>query len=245
MSMEIQRNSKLAWNITISLECSINTPIWIRLDLVQCGNDHINTLIRQWQSFDSQITEELLIANGRRQWSLHRSSTNEMPLEIPIFINTTWAYTNTYSCRWPHTHIPYYAVSLIRKRALFIRRYTRNLVDAGNGKFNLMIVCWGEGHGSAIHDHAGTHCFMKMLQGELREIRYDWPTVVDDQIDGCPNADIACQPDANGEYNSEELNEISRATMELNSVRYINGKYFMTNYAIPLYMYSVNPLIVE
>lgn len=102
------------------------------------------------------------------------------------------------------------------------------MVDAGNGKFNLMIVCWGEGHGSAIHDHAGTHCFMKMLQGELREIRYDWPTVADDhEIDGCPNADIACQPDANGEYNSEELNEISRCTMELNSVRYINGKYFI------------------
>ncbi|KAJ7427564.1 Cysteine dioxygenase type 1 [Willisornis vidua] len=26
-------------------------------------------------------------------------------------------------------------------------RYTRNLVDNGNGKFNLMILCWGEGHG--------------------------------------------------------------------------------------------------
>lgn len=26
-------------------------------------------------------------------------------------------------------------------------RYTRNLVDEGNGKFNLMILCWGEGHG--------------------------------------------------------------------------------------------------
>lgn len=110
---------------------------------------------------------------------------------------------------------------------LYIHRYTRNLVDAGNGKYNLMIVCWGEGHGSAIHDHAGTHCFMKMLQGELREIRYDWPSVVDDQIDGCPNADIACQPDANGEYNSDELNETSRGIMELNSVRYINGKYLM------------------
>jgi len=24
-------------------------------------------------------------------------------------------------------------------------RYTRNLVDDGNGKFNLMILCWGPG----------------------------------------------------------------------------------------------------
>lgn len=87
-----------------------------------------------------------------------------------------------------------------------------------------MIVCWGEGHGSAIHDHAGTHCFMKMLQGELREIRYEWPSVVDDQLDASPIGDISVQPDANGEYNSEELQEIGRGTMEMNSVRYINGK---------------------
>ncbi|KAG8335501.1 Cysteine dioxygenase [Homalodisca vitripennis] len=63
-----------------------------------------------------------------------------------------------------------------RKYARFDRyRYTRNLVDEGNGKFNLMILCWGEGHGSAIHDHANAHCFMKMLEGELSEIRFDWP----------------------------------------------------------------------
>uniref|UniRef100_A0A8D2ZVA8 Cysteine dioxygenase n=1 Tax=Scophthalmus maximus TaxID=52904 RepID=A0A8D2ZVA8_SCOMX len=36
-------------------------------------------------------------------------------------------------------------------------RYTRNLVDEGNGKFNLMILCWGEGHGSSIHDHTNSH----------------------------------------------------------------------------------------
>lgn len=42
-----------------------------------------------------------------------------------------------------------------RKFAKFDRyRYTRNLVDEGNGKFNLMLLCWGEGHGSAVHDHA-------------------------------------------------------------------------------------------
>ena len=36
-------------------------------------------------------------------------------------------------------------------------RYTRNLVDEGNGKFNLMLLCWGEGHASAVHDHADAH----------------------------------------------------------------------------------------
>ncbi|XP_029296492.1 cysteine dioxygenase type 1 [Cottoperca gobio] len=54
-------------------------------------------------------------------------------------------------------------------------RYTRNLVDDGNGKFNLMILCWGEGHGSSIHDHSDSHCFMKLLQGQLKETLFDWP----------------------------------------------------------------------
>lgn len=98
-------------------------------------------------------------------------------------------------------------------------RYTRNLVDAGNGKFNLMIICWGEGHGSAIHDHADSHCFMKMLQGELREIRYAWP-----QTDGNSNDD-----NNNIEYKGSELTELSRAIMETNSVHYINGKCTFLN----------------
>ena len=38
----------------------------------------------------------------------------------------------------------------------YSRPYTRNLVDAGNGKFNLLILVWTPGKGSPIHDHAGT-----------------------------------------------------------------------------------------
>ncbi|KAH0628145.1 hypothetical protein JD844_008928 [Phrynosoma platyrhinos] len=53
--------------------------------------------------------------------------------------------------------------------------YTRNLVDKGNEKFNLMILCWGEGHGSSIHDHTDSHCFMKILQGNLKETLFEWP----------------------------------------------------------------------
>lgn len=57
-----------------------------------------------------------------------------------------------------------------------LHRYTRNLIDAGNGKFNLMALCWGEGHGSSIHDHADAHCFVKVLDGELRETMFAWPS---------------------------------------------------------------------
>ena len=50
---------------------------------------------------------------------------------------------------------------------LFVHfRYTRNLVDEGNGKFNLIVLCWGEQQASSIHSHANSHCFMK--------VRSDW-----------------------------------------------------------------------
>lgn len=75
------------------------------------------------------------------------------------------------------------------------------MVDEGNGKFNLMILCWGEGHGSAVHDHADAHCFMKMLQGQLDEVRFEWP---DNQKE-------------------DSLREISRTKLGVNSVCYING----------------------
>lgn len=55
-------------------------------------------------------------------------------------------------------------------------RYTRNLVDCGNGKFNLMALCWGESHGSSIHDHSSADCFVKILDGQLKETMFDWPT---------------------------------------------------------------------
>lgn len=85
--------------------------------------------------------------------------------------------------------------------ALIFSRYTRNLVDKGNDRYNLMILCWGEGHGSAIHDHANAHCFMKMLQGSLEEIRFAWP-----------------------EKEGEELKQTKRTRLNLNDVCYINGK---------------------
>ncbi|KJH42491.1 cysteine dioxygenase type I [Dictyocaulus viviparus] len=54
-------------------------------------------------------------------------------------------------------------------------KYTRNLVDIGNGKYNLMVLCWGPGMGSSIHDHSNAHCFVKILEGVLVETKYAWP----------------------------------------------------------------------
>merc|ERR1719334_2076522 len=55
-------------------------------------------------------------------------------------------------------------------------RYTRNLVDEGNGAYNLMMLCWGESNGSSIHDHTGAHCFVKIMSGQLMETQFAWPT---------------------------------------------------------------------
>ncbi|KAL6881299.1 RmlC-like cupin domain-containing protein [Trichoderma novae-zelandiae] len=55
------------------------------------------------------------------------------------------------------------------------RGYTRNLVDEGNGKSNLLVLVWSPGKGSPIHDHGNAHCIMKILRGELTETRYEFP----------------------------------------------------------------------
>ncbi|XP_023707343.1 cysteine dioxygenase type 1 [Cryptotermes secundus] len=104
-----------------------------------------------------------------------------------------------------------------RRYAKFDRcRYTRNLVDEGNGKFNLLILCWGEGHGSAIHDHADAHCFMKVLQGSLNEVRFAWPERNRIAREECVD---------NRDDNSRDhkvLKETSREQLHLNEVTYIN-----------------------
>lgn len=79
------------------------------------------------------------------------------------------------------------------------------MVDDGNGKYNLMLLCWGEGQASGIHDHADSHCFMKMLKGSLEEIRYSWPQTDD----------------------GSALAETGRTPLLLNDLCYINGKYFV------------------
>ncbi|KAI0160916.1 RmlC-like cupin domain-containing protein [Hypoxylon sp. FL1284] len=53
--------------------------------------------------------------------------------------------------------------------------YTRNLVDEGNGKANLLVLVWTPGKASPIHDHGNAHCLMKILRGSLTETRYEFP----------------------------------------------------------------------
>ncbi|KAJ3148489.1 Cysteine dioxygenase [Geranomyces michiganensis] len=76
--------------------------------------------------------------------------------------------------------------------------YTRSLLDDGNGFFNLMVLVWTPGGGSPVHDHAGSHCLMKMLDGELSETLYSVPQPGDDERVDSGNED-ACEDDDSGD----------------------------------------------
>ncbi|XP_059494527.1 cysteine dioxygenase type 1 isoform X2 [Stegostoma tigrinum] len=88
-----------------------------------------------------------------------------------------------------------------------------------------MILCWGEGHGSSIHDHANSHCFLKILQGQLKETLYNWP---------------------DGNHKNQELTKKWEKTFLENQCTYINDTIGLhrvenvshTEGAVSLHLYS-------
>ncbi len=49
--------------------------------------------------------------------------------------------------------------------------YTRNCI-INNEHFELILICWCEGHRTPIHDHGGEECWVKVIDGEFREVIY-------------------------------------------------------------------------
>ncbi|TXD52627.1 hypothetical protein ES044_03635 [Polaribacter sp. IC066] len=49
--------------------------------------------------------------------------------------------------------------------------YTRNCI-ADTEKFELILICWCAGHQTAIHDHGGEECWVKIIDGEFKETIY-------------------------------------------------------------------------
>lgn len=43
------------------------------------------------------------------------------------------------------------------------------------GIFNLLMLVWTPGKESKVHDHAASHCLMKIMKGELKETRWVTP----------------------------------------------------------------------
>ncbi|ORZ04005.1 RmlC-like cupin domain-containing protein [Syncephalastrum racemosum] len=106
------------------------------------------------------------------------------------------------------------------------RAYTRNLVDDGNGKFNLMILAWTKGQKSPIHDHSGSHCIMKILDGELQETQYEWPSMSGDAA--APSSDITEAVDhadalSDDQNKNNPLAVTQQTVLRPNEVAYING----------------------
>jgi len=106
--------------------------------------------------------------------------------------------------------------------------YTRNLVDKGNGKSNLLLLVWAPGRASPIHDHANAHCIMKILKGSLTETRYAWPTI-----------DLNNREDRHMEV-------ISDKTYQVDQVAYMSDKLGLhrisnpdtEGYAVSLHLYT-------
>lgn len=100
-------------------------------------------------------------------------------------------------------------------------RYTRNLVDGGNGKFNLMVLCWGEGDGSSIHNHPQSDCVMKILAGQLTEVRFAWPENSHNSSSSSVTSSSATDDD---DDHLLPMCETGRTLLETEAVCHINGQ---------------------
>lgn len=52
--------------------------------------------------------------------------------------------------------------------------YTRNCITRRND-FELILLCWDAESKTKIHDHAGQHCWVYQVEGEVREVRLNGP----------------------------------------------------------------------
>jgi len=84
-------------------------------------------------------------------------------------------------------------------------KYTRNLIHDGNEHFNLILMCWPEGSVSPVHDHANSHCFVRILDGTAKEIRYHWPEDVHTPENALVEMGETTYPEGNTTYMSDEL----------------------------------------
>ena len=50
--------------------------------------------------------------------------------------------------------------------------YTRNCI-VRTESHELILLCWEEGQATPIHCHAGEECWVYLLQGEMKEVRYE------------------------------------------------------------------------
>ena len=52
------------------------------------------------------------------------------------------------------------------------KNYTRNLIATDHKTYTVLLLCWNPQRESPIHDHPCDGCWMRVLQGGIRECRY-------------------------------------------------------------------------
>jgi cysteine dioxygenase len=79
---------------------------------------------------------------------------------------------------------------------------------------------------SPIHDHSGSHCIMKILDGELQETQYEWPSMSGGNA--APSSDITeaidhADPLSDDQNKNSPLVVTQQTVLRPNEVAYING----------------------
>ncbi|CAG8959787.1 hypothetical protein HYFRA_00001694 [Hymenoscyphus fraxineus] len=105
------------------------------------------------------------------------------------------------------------------------KQYTRNLVCEVPGLFNLLLLVWTPGKKSPVHDHADSHCLMKILKGNLVETRYAIPT--NPGLEG-PLHQTSCK-----KFNRDQVTYMSDA-LGLHEI----SNPSPTEYAVSLHLYT-------
>lgn len=52
--------------------------------------------------------------------------------------------------------------------------YTRNLLQRTD-EYELLLLCWGTGQASPVHNHEGQDCWMAVLEGPITEVHFPFP----------------------------------------------------------------------
>ncbi|QSZ33460.1 hypothetical protein DSL72_005028 [Monilinia vaccinii-corymbosi] len=112
------------------------------------------------------------------------------------------------------------------------KQYTRNLVAEVEGVFNLLMLVWTPGKESKVHDHAASHCLMKIMKGGLKETRWVTPAVpLNASLAG--KEEMKMELEGIREYKTEKVAYICD-DMGLHSI----ANPSQTEYAVSLHLYT-------
>lgn len=100
--------------------------------------------------------------------------------------------------------------------------YTRNLVFSCDD-FEVMVICWGTSHGSRVHNHASSHCWLSVVNSTVCEQRFV-PAVISatNQLQLTMTSEAASPAPTDGQAAPPLLVLVSESTLEAGQVSYIN-----------------------